>query len=127
MQIGDDAGVIRDDADAFADVWRAPAEAQIDVPMFLTQGGEDGIPQALRMMNSPVLNNGGKALEEAMNAKTPTQAIDYLYLATLSRYPTDSEKASAVVYLKSGGTAALGQKTEDLQWVLLNSLEFLFD
>src|SRR5437879_12788597 len=43
VQIGDDAGVIRDDADAFADVRRAPAEAQIDVPMFLTQGGEDGI------------------------------------------------------------------------------------
>src|SRR2546422_11158340 len=43
VQIRDDAGVIRDDADAFADVRRAPAEAQIDVPMFLTQGGEGGI------------------------------------------------------------------------------------
>src|SRR5216117_1465405 len=43
VQIGDGAGVIRDDADAFADVRRAPAEAQIDVRMLLTQGGEDGI------------------------------------------------------------------------------------
>ena len=50
--------------------------------------------------------------------------LDQLYLATLSRYPTDSEKASAVTYLRSG---VLGQKAEDLQWVLLNSLEFLFD
>src|SRR2546425_3307912 len=43
VQIGDDAGVIRDDTDAFADVWRALGEAQINVPVFLTQGGEDGV------------------------------------------------------------------------------------
>jgi hypothetical protein len=30
----------------------------------------------------------------------------------------------AVAYLGSGN---LGQRTEDLQWALLNSLEFLFD
>src|SRR3989475_9001169 len=43
VQIGDDAGVIRDDADAFADFWRALGKAQIDVPVLLTQGGEDGV------------------------------------------------------------------------------------
>ena len=54
----------------------------------------------------------------------PASIADQLYLATLSRHPSASESAQAVAYLR-GGT--LSQKTEDLQWVLLNSLEFLLD
>jgi hypothetical protein len=60
----------------------------------------------------------------ALAASTDPNAItDQLYLATLSRHPTATEKQQAVAYLKSG---TLQQKTEDLQWVLLNSLEFMF-
>src|SRR5262249_13841409 len=48
-----------------------------------------GIPQALRLMNSPQLNNGGKAIDDAMKRSTkPAEVIDYLYLSTVSRYPT---------------------------------------
>ena len=96
---------------------------------------DSSIVQALALMNDGTMiiprirrTNTASTVAKTLAASNDAAVItDTLYLATLSRYPTDSEKASAVVYLKSGGTAAIGQKTEDLQWVLLNSLEFLFD
>jgi hypothetical protein len=93
---------------------------------------DSSIAQALSLMND---NNvvvsrvrrtaANSTVAKALAASTDPNAItDQLYLATLSRYPTATEKQQAVAYLKSG---TLAQKTEDLQWVLLNSLEFLFD
>ena len=54
----------------------------------------------------------------------PSSIVDQIYVATLSRHPNATERQQAVAYLNSGN---LGQHAEDLQWVLLNSLEFLFD
>jgi hypothetical protein len=93
---------------------------------------DSSIAQALSLMNDPtvVVNRTHKATANSLVAKTlastadPNVITDQLYLNTLSRYPTATEKAQAVAYLKSG---TLAQKTEDLQWVLLNSLEFLFN
>lgn len=93
---------------------------------------DSSIVQALALMNDGTMiiprirrTNTASTVAKALAASSdPATITDTLYLATLSRYPTDSERTSAVTYLKSG---TLGQKTEDLQWVLLNSLEFLFD
>ena len=54
----------------------------------------------------------------------PATIAEGLYLNTLSRYPTVDEKAQAVAYLNSG---ELARKTEDLQFALINKLEFLFN
>ena len=83
---------------------------------------QDGIPQALRLMNSPMLNNGGRALEEATKAKTPAQAIDHLYLATLSRHPTAQENERLLGYVKKQN--APRSAYSDILWSLLNSSEF---
>src|SRR5262249_11855471 len=83
---------------------------------------QDGLPQALRMMNSPLLNDGGKALEEAMKPKTPAQAIDYLYLVTLSRHPSAQENDRLLGYVKKQGTPRSAYS--DILWSLLNSSEF---
>jgi len=53
------------------------------------------------------------------------EKIKILYLATLTRYPTDSELNQLTTYVKGGGprqdpNAALG----DVFWALLNSSEF---
>jgi hypothetical protein len=96
------------------------------------RANDSSIAQALSLMNdnTVVVNRVRKATVNSTVAKAlaassdPNAITDQLYLATLSRYPTASEKQQAVAYLKSG---TLAQKTEDLQWVLLNSLEFLFD
>jgi hypothetical protein len=93
---------------------------------------DSSIVQALAMMNDNTMviprirrTNATSTVAKALAASSdPAVITDTLYLATLSRYPTAAEKAQAVAYLKSG---TLGQKTEDLQWALLNTLEFLFD
>jgi hypothetical protein len=93
---------------------------------------DSSIAQALSLMNdgTVVVNRTHRATANSTVAKVLASTIDantiadQLYLNTLSRYPTVSEKAQAVAYLKSG---TLANKAEDLQWVLLNSLEFLFD
>lgn len=93
---------------------------------------DSSIAQALSLMNdgTVVVNRVHKNTANSTVAKTlastsdPNVVADQLYLMTLSRYPTATEKQQAVAYLRSG---TLAQKTEDLQWVLLNSVEFLFD
>jgi hypothetical protein len=96
------------------------------------RSNDSSIAQALSLMNdnsvvvsrtkrTPASSTVGKALAASTD---PNVITDQLYLATLSRYPTTTEKQQAVAYLKSG---TLANKTEDLEWVLLNSLEFLFD
>jgi hypothetical protein len=92
---------------------------------------DTSIAEALSLMNDNSVvvsrvhkNTANSTVAKALAASTDPNAItDQLYLATLSRYPTATEKTQAVAYLKSG---TLAQKTEDLQWVLLNSLEFMF-
>ena len=54
----------------------------------------------------------------------PGTIADQLYLTTLSRYPDATERQTAISYLQSG---TLQQKTESLQWILINHLEFIFD
>ena len=54
----------------------------------------------------------------------PGTIVDQLYVATLSRYPTQTERTLAINYLHSGN---VNQNAEDLQYALLNQLEFLFD
>jgi hypothetical protein len=93
---------------------------------------DSSIAQALSLMNdgTVVVNRTHKVTANSTVAKTlasttdPNVITDQLYLYTLSRYPTAAEKTQAVAYLKSG---TLQNKTEDLQWVLLNSVEFLFN
>ena len=96
------------------------------------RSNDSSIAQALSLMNdgTVVVNRTHRATANSTVAKVlasttdPNSIADQLYLNTLSRYPTAAEKSQAVAYLKSG---TLANKTEDLQWVLLNSLEFLFD
>jgi hypothetical protein len=83
---------------------------------------QDGIPQALRLMNSPLLNNGGKALEESLKMKTNAQAIDHLYLSTLSRHATQEEVDRRIAYISRAPNPRMGYT--DILWALLNSSEF---
>ena len=96
------------------------------------RSNDASISQALSLMNDQtiVVNRvhratPGSTVNKILASSTdPASIADQLYVATLSRHPSASESAQAAAYLRSG---TLSQKTEDLQWVLLNSLEFLLD
>lgn len=92
---------------------------------------DSSISQALSLMNDTVVtarvrrSNASSMVAKTLASTTdPAVIADQLYLATLSRHPSDAEKTAAVAYLRSG---TLGQKAEDLQFALLNSLEFIFN
>ena len=95
------------------------------------RSNDTSIAQALSLMNDSqvVVNRVHRATANSTVAKVlasttdPGTIADQIYLSTLSRRPTAAERQQAIAYLGSG---VLAQKTEDLQWVLLNSLEFLF-
>ncbi len=52
--------------------------------------------------------------------------VEELYLTYFSRFPTERERQRALVYLQEHGDKRR-QAAEDLAWVMLNSLEFLFN
>jgi hypothetical protein len=93
---------------------------------------DSSVAQALSLMNDSTVvvsrthraTNGSTVNKVLASTTDPGTIVDQLYLATLSRRPTAAERQSGIAFL-GGGT--LASRTEDLQWVLLNHLEFLFD
>ncbi len=65
---------------------------------------------------------------------TDDQIVDYLYLASFSRHPTDKER-TALVSALSTAEQHNGQSTDDarraalndLAWAMLTSEEFMFN
>jgi hypothetical protein len=88
---------------------------------------EAGIPQALRLMNSPLmasarLTNVASRAAEVTRGTSTEKAIEKLYLTTLSRRPTadETKRLTEFVAKHQEPRAAYG----DVLWVLLNSSEF---
>lgn len=82
-----------------------------------------GIPQMLTMINHPRLLNGSKALDlyRKSNTKaTSEQLVDWLYLSTLSRRPTNVEQAESQQYLIRSPDGFIG-----VLWALVNRSEYL--
>ena len=93
-----------------------------------TRGGS--IIQAALMMNSPLVKDkarphAGSFLAELLARGLDGERLaDALYWQFLARAPAEAELADAVQLLASRGPSAGG---EDLQWLLMNNLEFLFN
>jgi hypothetical protein len=83
---------------------------------------EAGIPQALRLMNSPIANNPGAVRTVVGSAGSPQEAIERIYLTTLSRRPTADEMAMLTDYVAKAGNRMTGYG--DILWAALNSSEF---
>ncbi len=84
-----------------------------------------GIPQALRLMNQDLFNTGGNTVARVAKLDTPAKAIEALYIATLSRRPTEEEADEAarhVARAKSKGDGYRG-----IFWALVNSAEFILN
>lgn len=102
----------------FAAAFRGPGEADEPTELKL------GVPHALKLMNDPTFNTGGKLADRvAAAAKSPGDAVDALFLAILSRKPTAAERTKFAAFVEK-------QKTQRdayarVTWVLLNSSEFM--
>ena len=87
------------------------------------------IPQALYLMNSPIITREIQARPNSMLGFLLTShpdnrsVLELLYLRALGRRPTDREVRSCGNYLQSVGNRA--EAFEDILWALLNSTEFL--
>ncbi len=85
--------------------------------------------QAMMLMNNPFVTRRAQAANNSLveqlikSSKTNAEIVDSLYLATLSRRPLLQEKQIAVSWLEQDRR----QGAEDLQWSLLNKLDFVFN
>jgi hypothetical protein len=84
---------------------------------------QNGIPQVLRLMNSPQLNNAGMLAPLLRNNTVPEKVVEHLFLATLSRRPNSAELDRTLALVRKYPNDA--QKAyADILWALLNSSEF---
>ncbi|HEX3109675.1 MAG TPA: DUF1553 domain-containing protein, partial [Thermoanaerobaculia bacterium] len=95
------------------------------------RSNDSSISQALSLLNNTIVTTRVKrattnsTVSKVLASTTdPGTIVDQLYVATLSRYPTQTERTLAINYLNSGNVS---QHAEDLQYALINQLEFLFD
>lgn len=107
----------------FGEDGRSPTEREVTIlqALALMNGNDTTRATNLRtsrtlaaVADAPFLNNG--------------QKIETLFLAALSRLPTDRERERLTAYVESGGPAQEPHKAlEDVFWSLLNSSEFLLN
>ncbi len=88
------------------------------------QDYQAGIPQALRLMNSPQINATQALVDRALKAAGSDQkkVVEQLYLTILARMPTDAEISRLNDFVRKQGTPR--QAYGDVAWALLNSSEF---
>ncbi|HWG47962.1 MAG TPA: DUF1549 and DUF1553 domain-containing protein [Gemmataceae bacterium] len=82
-----------------------------------------GIPQVLRLMNAPRLNNAAMLTPVLKSGKSQTQIVEHLYLTTLSRRPTPHELDRTLALVRKYHDEPR-QAYGDILWALLNSSEF---
>jgi hypothetical protein len=92
------------------------------------ENASDGasVPQALALLNGPfaeILSHSCSVLQTEMaGAPTPEAKFDCLMLATLSRHPSDKERATFRKEFERNGDAAFGH----FLWAIVNSQQFRF-
>ena len=109
----------------FLEIFRRPERTS---PCECGRTSEPTMSQALHLMNAPevetkIASANGRAAQ-LINSKADTAAIaDELCLATLGRFPRDSERQIAQQLF---ATVPPKPAAEDFLWTLLNSYDFLF-
>jgi hypothetical protein len=92
---------------------------------------EPSMTQVLHLYNGDTVNKKlqqpGSAAEKAAAEPENEKVVANLYLAALSRYPTDEEKAKLLAVLAETPGNDRRQLVEDMYWSVLTSKEFLFN
>ncbi|MBY0228475.1 MAG: DUF1553 domain-containing protein, partial [Gemmataceae bacterium] len=109
----------------FLDVFDRPTRSS---PCECARGNGASLTAVLHLANSDEGENkiaDDKGRVARLAKKEAAEAVEELYLATLSRRPTAGETRKAKAHLAKAEDARKG--LEDLLWALLNSREFLFN
>jgi hypothetical protein len=95
------------------------------------RSSEPSMTQVLHLYNGETVNKKlaakGSAAELATAETDNARIVEELYLAALSRYPTDAEKERLTGELAAASPEDRRQTIEDLYWSVLTSREFLFN
>ena len=91
--------------------------------------------QVLNLSNGPTLNEKLKApgnrpsrlLRLRREGMSAAAMVDEIYLACLSRYPTEAERVHLLALLPPPGDPAEAEVVEDIFWGMMSSREFLFN
>ena len=75
-------------------------------------------------IHDKVTRDEGLAAQLAASDETASKILEKLYLSTVSRYPSDQERAAAEP-LFGHDPKQRRKASEDLLWALMNSPEFL--
>lgn len=94
------------------------------------RSAEASVAQVLHLLNAPEIDGklahaSGTVARLTLTIPENDTLATELYLAFLSRFPTDAEKAAATEHLANAENRRAG--AEDLAWSLMNSLEFIFN
>ena len=90
---------------------------------------DESLAQALHTLNGDILaskiaNAKGRLAGLQTAKKSHDEIVDEIFLVTLSRYPSQNEKAAAKKFLEESPSPK--ECYEDLLWALMNSKQFLF-
>ena len=92
---------------------------------------EPSMTQVLHMFNGDTVNkklgSPGSAAEKATADPSNEKAVEDLFLAALSRFPTDNEKQKLAAELAAAKPEERRGVIEDLYWSVLSGREFLFN
>ena len=92
---------------------------------------EPSMTQVLHLYNGDTVNKKlqqpGSAAEKGAAEASNEKVVTELYLAALSRYPTDEEMTRLLAVLSETANGDRRQMVEDMYWSVLTSKEFLFN
>ena len=113
--------------DGFLDLFGRPAR---ETPCECERSGTVSLGQALDLINGPTINDtihskDGRIARLMQTHPTDSRLVEEVFLATLSRFATAKEQATALTYLKNAPDHTQG--AQDLMWALINSPAFLFN
>ncbi|HEX5103161.1 MAG TPA: DUF1549 and DUF1553 domain-containing protein, partial [Pirellulaceae bacterium] len=95
------------------------------------RSNEPSMTQVLHLYNGDTVNkklaSAGSAAERAAAETDNAKIVENLYLAALSRLPTEEEQQPLILELANTKPEERRQAIEDLYWSVLTSREFLFN
>ncbi len=110
---------------AFLDMFGRPPR---DTPYESERDSTPTLRQTLYFLNSEQLEgklaNSPRLKRLAASKQSDAEVVEEIYLAGLSRFPTDEERKRVVEYL-GARKAARAQALQDVAWAVLNTKEFL--